>query len=59
MGGCGGIISVGIADSKFHAVNWTWDMTTTAIWVMVIGNIFVNLVPYTSDQAVVQRYFTT
>ncbi len=58
-GGFSGIVSVGMADSKFHAVNWTWDMTTTAIWVMVIGNIFVNLVPYTSDQAVVQRYFTT
>ena len=58
-GGFSGIISVGMADSKFHAVNWTWDMTTTAIWVMVIGNIFVNLVPYTSDQAVVQRYLTT
>ena len=58
-GGFSGIISVGMADSKFHAVNWTWDMTTTTIWVMVIGNIFVNLVPYTSDQAVVQRYFTT
>ena len=58
-GGFSGIVSVGMADSKFHAVNWTWDMTTTAIWVMVIGNIFVNLVPYTSDQAVVQRYLTT
>ena len=58
-GGWGGIISIGLADSKFHLVNWTWDMTTTAIWVMVIGNIFVNIVPYTSDQAVVQRYLTT
>ncbi len=58
-GGWGGILSLGLADSKFHLVNWTWDMTTTAIWVMVIGNIFVNIVPYTSDQVVVQRYLTT
>lgn len=46
---------------KFHMFNWTLDpgITANAFWVIVVGNIFINLVPYTSDQAVVQRYMTT
>lgn len=46
---------------KFHMFNWTLDPGTTAnaFWVILIGNIFINLVPYTSDQAIVQRYMTT
>ncbi|KAB2913176.1 MAG: sodium/solute symporter [Dechloromonas sp.] len=46
---------------KFHMFNWTLnpDAKTNAFWVILIGNFFINLVPYTSDQAVVQRYMTT
>jgi solute:Na+ symporter, SSS family len=29
------------------------------VWVVVIGNLFANLVPYTTDQSVIQRYLTT
>ncbi len=58
-GGIGGIVGAGMEYDKFHMFNWTWDWTTTAVWVVLIGNLFNNLVPYTSDQAVVQRYFTT
>ena len=58
-GGLSGIVSTGLEYDKFHMFNWTWDWTTTAVWVVLVGNLFMNLVPYTSDQAVVQRYFTT
>ena len=58
-GGLSGLIAQGAAAEKFHVFNWTWDFTTTAVWVVLIGNFFNNLVPYTSDQAVVQRYLTT
>ncbi len=58
-GGLGGLIAQGVAEQKFHVFDWTWDYTTTAVWVVLIGNLFNNLVPYTSDQAVVQRYLTT
>ncbi len=58
-GGLSGLVSEGLSYDKFHMFNWTWDWTTTAVWVVVVGNLFMNLVPYTSDQAVVQRYFTT
>lgn len=49
------------AAGKFHQFNWTLDPSTGAhaFWAIFIGNIFINLVPYTSDQAVVQRYLTT
>jgi SSS family transporter len=44
---------------KLHVVNWSWDLTTASIMVIVVGNLLSNLAPYTADQAVVQRYITT
>ena len=65
-GGLQGAIEMGSATgtgpggySKFHAFDWSWDATTTAIWVVIVGRIFENLVPYTADQTVVQRYLAT
>jgi SSS family transporter len=58
-GGLRGILEVGRAEGKFQVFNWTWDMTTTAVWVVLGGSLLQHLVPYTSDQAVVQRYLTT
>jgi len=58
-GGFGGIVSAGLAGGKFHMVNWTWDPTSEALWVVLVGNLFANLIPYTADQTVVQRYLTT
>lgn len=45
--------------NKFHFLNWTWDATVSAVWVVFLGNLLANLVPYTTDQSVVQRYLTT
>lgn len=55
------LIATAGEEGKFHMFNWTIDPSTAAnaFWVIVIGNLFINLVPYTSDQAVVQRYMTT
>lgn len=58
-GGLAGIIEIGQRAGKFHALNWTWDYTLPAVWVVLVGNIFTNLIPYSSDQTVVQRYLTT
>jgi len=57
--GLAGIISTAAAGDKFHIANLTWDWTTTAVWVVVVGRCFEQLVPYTADQTVVQRYLTT
>lgn len=58
-GGFAGLISTASAGGKFHMANLTWDWTTTAIWVVVVGRCFEQLIPYTADQTVVQRYLTT
>ncbi len=61
-GGPAGFFSIASAENKFKMVNWDWDMmsfTTAAFWVLIIGAVGQNLVSYTSDQAVVQRYMTT
>jgi len=58
-GGFAQIFAIGSANQKFHMIDWSWDLTTTAVWIVLVGNIFSNLGPYTSDQTVVQRYLTT
>ncbi|MBN2296614.1 MAG: sodium/solute symporter [Pirellulales bacterium] len=58
-GGMARVISMGFEEGKFHTFDWTWDMTTTAVWVVVVGKFMETLVPYTADQTVVQRYLTT
>ena len=58
-GGAQGILAAGLAEGKFHAINLTADIATTALWVVVLGNFFKFLIPYSSDQATIQRYLTT
>ena len=58
-GGASAIFAMGMADDKFKMIHWSWDYTTASFWVLVVGNLFINLVTYTSDQVVVQRYLTT
>lgn len=58
-GGIAGVLTVAHADAKLHAFNWTFDHTVAAVWVVVIGNMFITLGPYTTDQVVIQRYLTT
>jgi SSS family transporter len=61
----GGIVAffdTALADNKFHMINWEWDLSSYAIpafWVLILGSLAQNLISYTSDQAVVQRYMTT
>ena len=58
-GGMVQAFAVARAADKFHAFNWTWDMTTSAVWVCLIGNSFALMYPSTADQTVVQRYLAT
>jgi SSS family transporter len=61
-GGLGEIFSQAAASGKLtfvrdwnnHDLSWTKD----GILVLLIGAVFSNLLPYSSDQAVVQRYMT-
>ncbi len=58
-GGLSAVVEIGRADGKFNLANWGWDYTLPVLWVIVVGSLFQNLVSYTADQAVIQRYLTT
>ena len=57
-GGLGEIIRSGIANDKFNVFNWDFDFGSATVWVIFLA-WFGNLVPYASDQTVIQRYMTT
>jgi SSS family transporter len=60
QGGLSGLISTAKADGKFFSnVPWNWDLTIATGWVIFFGQLFTNLISYTSNQEVVQRYLTT
>ncbi len=59
-GGISGFIKTCIADDKLRMLYLDGDISDTRnTWVMLIGSTFGALVAYSSDQAIVQRYFTT
>ncbi len=59
-GGWREFADVGMAHHKFTIAHLHWDWTGDALIVVVLGAIFTNsLIPYTTDQSVVQRYLTT
>ena len=54
------LLSLGSENGKFKMAPMEWSWVGDTFVVLVLGGIFSNaLVPYTSDQAVVQRYLTT
>lgn len=58
-GGVGTILTTAREADKFHTFNWSWDVTTAAVWVVVIGGIFGGAYPAIADQTIVQRYLST
>ncbi len=58
-GGWGTFWEVAVTDEKLSFGKWNWDVTSSTLLVIVIGNIFIRLGNLTTDQAVVQRYLTT
>ena len=54
-----GFLETASANGKFHMLDWRWDPTVAVVWVVLLGNWFINLSTYTSDQAVIQRYLST
>ncbi|SHM53376.1 transporter, SSS family [Cyclobacterium lianum] len=57
-GGMGAVLQVAMEQEKFKLVDWSWDYTQLVFWVAIIGFFFLNLISYTSDQVVIQRYLT-
>lgn len=59
-GGASEALRVLSADGKgFSALRWDASLTVATGWVILLGNVFANLVSYTAGQDVVQRYVST
>ena len=59
VGGLSAMIEAAQVSDKFHIFDWRWSSSDMVAWVLMVGFLFTNLVPYTSDQTVIQRYLTT
>lgn len=58
-GGVGGFFDIAWHNDKFRLFDWSLDYTKATFWVVILGGLANNLISYTSDQTVVQRYLTT
>ena len=58
-GGVSGFVDLGVAADKFRLFDWSWDYRSATFWVILLGGMANNLISYTSDQTVIQRYLTT
>ena len=58
-GGIGGCIEIALENDKLQLfdLNNSWSQATW--WVIILGGLANNLISYTSDQTVIQRYLTT
>jgi cyclically-permuted mutarotase family protein len=58
-GGWNQLIEISIDNAKFTILDSTFDLSRATIWVVLIGGLANNLISYSSDQTVIQRYLTT
>lgn len=58
-GGMGQVITEAADNGKFRLAIMRWDIAEPVLWVVFVGGFLTQLVTYSSDQVVVQRYLTT
>ncbi len=58
-GGAVNFAQIAMENQKFRLFDYTFDLTSATIWVILLGGLANNLISYTSDQTVIQRYITT
>ncbi len=58
-GGFAGVMDISSQYHKMKVFDFAFDFTEATIWVILIGGLANNLISYSSDQAVIQRYLTT
>lgn len=56
-GGFWDILRVGWEDRKFHCADFPFVWNRPTIWVILASSFFIFIVPFSSDQTMVQRYF--
>lgn len=55
----GSFVSTALAEGKMNMLAGGWSFTALATWSILLGSFLLQFGPYTTDQAVVQRYMTT
>lgn len=59
-GGFSGAWQLAVDNDKLRLFEWSWDYRRVTFWVAILGGGMANnLISYTSDQTVIQRYLTT
>ena len=58
-GGLGGCLDLALENDKLRLFDWDMAWSKPVWWVCIIGGLANNLISYTSDQTVIQRYMTT
>jgi SSS family solute:Na+ symporter len=58
-GGFGQLFTEAMSHDKFRLAITDWTITEPVLWVVFVGGFLSQLVTYSSDQVVVQRYLTT
>jgi SSS family solute:Na+ symporter len=58
-GGLNRVIEITIEHEKMKMFDFMFDLSRATFWVVLIGGLANNLITYSSDQAVIQRYLTT
>ncbi|GEP96206.1 sodium:solute symporter family transporter [Chitinophaga cymbidii] len=58
-GGVTQLVTEATEHGKFRLAILSWDAAEPVLWVVFIGGFLTQLVTYSSDQVVVQRYLTT
>ncbi|MFW6100433.1 MAG: sodium:solute symporter family transporter [Bacteroidota bacterium] len=61
-GGLTEFFTTAAAHDKLQMIHWDWKLSgitgTTAFWVVLLGGLGQQIVPYSADQAVIQRYMS-
>lgn len=58
-GGLNGCLELALENDKLRLFDWSNSWSQATWWVIIVGGLANNLISYTSDQTVIQRYLTT
>lgn len=58
-GGMDGVMQIIAEEEKMRVFDFSFNFTSATFWVIVLGGLANNLISYSSDQTVIQRYITT
>lgn len=58
-GGAGKLIEISLDNQKFVMFDLALSWKSATLWVVLLGGLANNLISYSADQTVIQRYLTT